>query len=416
MPRQSRVLPRYLAPRLRGALADTPAVLIHGPRQSGKTTLARMVGEPRGYRYVSFDDDDTRRAAEHDPIGFVADLPAKVILDEVQRVPLLFTSLKVAIDSKRTAGRFILTGSANVLLVPKLADSLAGRMGILRLHPFAQCEREQVRPHFLDTLFRAGFRTSVTEHLGRHLAERIVAGGYPAALARRTAAHREAWYRDYVETQIQRDVRDVTRIHALDALPKLLAAAAAGTARLVNIVDLASPFDLTRQTIKDYVTALECVFLLERLPAWHTNRMSRLVKRSKLHMGDTGVACALLGMNANALLADRNTLGPMVETFVLQELRRQASWRPERLNFFHFRDRDDFEVDIVIERGHGAVAGVEVKAGASVTESDLRGLRKLRDTAGTRFAAGVILYDGAATIRFERNLFAVPLRKLWEDT
>jgi len=211
-------------------------------------------------------------------------------------------------------------------------------------------------------------------------------------------------------------VRDVTRIHALAALPKLLAAAAAGTARLVNIVDLASPFELTRQTIKDYVTALECVFLLERLPAWHTNRMSRLVKRSKLHMGDTGVACALLGMNGKALLADRNTLGPMLETFVLQELRRQASWRPERLNFFHFRDRDDFEVDIVIERGHGAVAGVEVKAGASVTESDLRGLRKLRDAAGTRFAAGVILYDGAATIRFERNLFAVPVRKLWETT
>jgi predicted AAA+ superfamily ATPase len=143
--------------------------------------------------------------------------------------------------------------------------------------------------------------------------------------------------------------------------------------------------------------------------------MSRLVKRPKLHMGDTGVACALLGMNAKALHADRSTLGPMLETFVLQELRRQASWRSERMDFFHFRDRDDFEVDIVIERGHGAVAGVEVKAGASVTESDLRGLRKLRDAAGTRFAAGVILYDGAATIRFERNLFAVPVRELWEE-
>lgn len=205
--------------------------------------------------------------------------------------------------------------------------------------------------------------------------------------------------------------------------------AATGTSRSTmttrGVLPRATPSDsspisprksFSRQTINDYVTALECVFLLERLPAWHTNRMSRLVKRSKLHMGDTGVACALLGVNAKTLLADRNTLGPMLETFVLQELRRQASWRPERLNFFHFRDRDDFEVDIVIERGQGAVAGVEVKAGASVTESDLRGLRKLRDTAGTRFAAGVILYDGAATIRFERNLFAVPVRMLWETT
>ena len=291
MSRPPAALSRYLAPRLHEALADTPAVLIHGPRQCGKTTLARMVGESRGYGYYSFDDEATLRFAERDPIGFVADLPPRAILDEVQRVPWLFTSLKVAIDRKRTAGRFILTGSANVLLVPKLADSLAGRMGILRLHPFAQCEREQVRPRFLDTLFRAGFRSSMTERLGPHLADRIVTGGYPAAIARRTVARRQAWYRDYIETQIQRDVQDLTRIRALDALPKLLTAAAAGTARLLNVETLAAPFELTRQTIHNYVTALERVFLLERVPAWHTNRMSRLVKRHKLHIGDTGIAC-----------------------------------------------------------------------------------------------------------------------------
>ena len=162
------------------------------------------------------------------------------------------------------------------------------------------------------------------------------------------------------------------------------------------------------------MSLLERVFLLERLPAWHTNRLSRLVKRPKLHMGDTGIACALLGLDAAALTNDRPLLGAMVETFVLQELRRQASWRPLPIEFFHFRDRDDFEVDIVMEQGHAAIAGIEVKATASVGESDLRGLRKLRAAAGPRFAAGAVLYDGGAVIRFEDNLFAVPVRRLWE--
>ena len=414
MPRTTRTYPRNLAPRLREALRDTPAVLIHGPRQSGKTTLARTVGEPRGYRYFSFDDEAVLAAARNDPVGFVSSLPAKAILDEVQRASEIFTSLKAAIDQRRTAGRFILTGSANVLLVPRLADSLAGRMGLLRLHPLAQCEIEPARPRFINALLAGRFRTGIVERLGLGLAERIVAGGYPAALARRSAARRGAWYRDYVETQIQRDVRDLARIHSFDSLPKLLAIAAAHTATLINVVDLATPFQQTRQTIHDYITLLEHVFLLERLPAWHTNRLSRMVKRAKLHMGDTGVACALLGVGAAALDKDRTTLGPMLETFVLQELRRQASWRPTPINFFHFRDRDDFEVDIVLEQGQSAVAGVEVKAAATVTEGDLRGLRKLRDTAGNRFTSGVVLYDGSATIAFGEGLYAVPLRALWE--
>ncbi len=416
MPRKTRPFPRYLAARLREALADTPAVLIHGPRQSGKTTLARTVGEPRGYRYVSFDDEAVRDAARRDPVGFVEGLPRRTILDEVQRVPELFTSLKAAIDERRTAGRFILTGSANVLLVPRLADSLAGRIGILRLHPLAQCELQGKRLRFIETLFRGGFRTRLTDRLGTELAGRIVGGGYPAALARRTPARRRAWYRDLVETQIQRDVRDVARIHSLDALPRLLALAASHTAQLLNVSDLAAPFQMTRQTIHDYVTVLERVFLLDRLPPWHSNRLSRLVKAAKLHMSDTGLACALLGIDAVALSRERDRLGPLLETFVLQELRRQASWHPDPIDVFHYRDRDGFEVDVVLEGGSTAVAGVEVKAAASVNDADFRGLRKLREAAGRRFAAGVVLYDGTAATRFGDNLFAVPLRSLWEDS
>jgi uncharacterized protein len=257
--------PRFAEPRLTEALADSPIVLIHGPRQCGKTTLAQIIGKRKGYAYVSFDDAVLCTAARADPVGFAGDLPERVILDEVQRVPALFSALKVAVDRKRSAGRFILTGSANVLLVPKLADSLAGRMEIIRLHPLAQCELNRRTTSFLDSLFAGNFKTRQTDRLASQLAEKIVAGGYPAALARPTERRRATWYRDYLDALVQRDVRDLARISSLDILPRLLTLAASQTARLLNVADLSSPFQVSRPTIRDYVTLLERVFLVDSL-------------------------------------------------------------------------------------------------------------------------------------------------------
>ena len=441
---EPRLYPRYAERPLAEALEDSPVVLIHGPRQSGKTTLAQIVcapdelawrgeilqwrGQPltvvtsknRGYEYLSFDDEVVRGGAEADPMGFVADLPERVILDEVQRVPALFSALKMEVDRRRVPGRFVLAGSTNVLLVPNLSDSLAGRMQIVRLHPLAQCELAATRPlmagppdGFLGAVFGGGFRMGRTERLGEQLAERIVAGGYPAALARPPGRRRASWYRDYVDALVQRDVRDLSRIRALDLLPRLLELASGQSARLLNVSELASPFQVSRPTIDDYVALLERIFLLERLLPWHSNRSSRLVKTPKLHMGDTGLACALLGVDATTLGNDRELLGQLAETFVYQELRRQASWLEAPSRFFHYRDKDKVEVDIVIERGN-AIAGAEVKAGATVKESDFRGLRKLAKAAGSRFAGGAVLYDGETCVSFGQGLYAVPLRLLWE--
>lgn len=406
--------PRFAESCLTEALADTPVVLIHGPRQCGKTTLAQRVGKARGYSYFSFDDAVALAAAQADPAGFVDDLPERAILDEVQRAPQLFTAIKASVDRRRTPGRFILTGSANVLFLPKLADSLAGRMEIVRLHPLAQSELAGRPGIFLGGLFSARFKTETYDRLGTDLVQRVVGGGYPAALARPTARRRTAWYRDYIETIVQRDVRDLARIGSLDVLPRLLALAAGQTARLLNVSDLASPFQLSRPTIRDYVTLMERVFLLESLPPWHSNRLSRLIKTPKLHLGDTGVACALLGLDAEALVRDRATFGQLLETFVYQELRRQASWHDTSVAFYHFRNKDGAEVDIVLERGARELAGVEVKAGTTVTAADFRGLRKLKEAAGDRFRAGVVLYDGAASVGFGDGFYAVPIRLLWD--
>ncbi|MBU1509895.1 ATP-binding protein, partial [Myxococcota bacterium] len=394
------LIPRLILPRMQEALSDSPVVLLHGPRQCGKTTLTRHVGELHDYRYLSFDDDVQRRAAQFDPVGFVAELPDRVILDEIQRVPELFTSIKAAVDARRQPGRFILTGSANVLLIPRLADSLAGRMELLRLHPLAQAELAGGSTDFLTTLFQGRFRTGPAgARMGRLLAERMAAGGFPAALTRSSARRQAAWYRDYAETLVQRDIRELARISALDAIPRLLTLAAGQTARLLNVSELAGPFAVSRTTIREYVTLLSRIFLLEELPPWHSNRLSRLVKTPKLHLGDTGLACALLGVDADALWQDRSLFGQLLETFVHQELRRQASWSDTGVTFFHYRDKDQVEVDLVLEAGP-RLAGVEVKAAATVTPSDFRGLRRLQEAEPGRFVGGIVLYDGAAVVPF----------------
>ncbi len=400
---------RMLAPRLLVALTDTPVVLIHGPRQCGKTTLARMVGEESGYSYITFDDENLLIAAREDPVAFVAELPARVILDEVQRVPELFLSLKAAVDADRQPGRFILTGSANVLLLPRLADSLAGRMEILRLHPFAQCEVQGRHPAFLAQLFAGRLEAPASaRRMGAELAEVIVAGGYPAALARSTPRRRSAWYRDYIESLILRDVRELTQIRSMEALPRLLQALAAQSSNLLNVSALAAPFQLSRPTIREYMTLLARIFLVDELAPWHSNQLKRLVKTPKVHLGDTGLACNLLGVGAEQLWQNRPLFGAMLESFLFQEIRRHASWHEEPVSYYHFRDKDGVEVDLVLESA-GQVAGVEVKAASTIRTTDFKGLRKLRDTLGETFTAGVLLYDGDTLLPFGDRLWALPI-------
>lgn len=402
---------RLAEPTLITALADTPVVLIHGPRQCGKTTIALQVGKRRRYRYYTFDDAATLAAARSDITGFVSRLEKHAILDEVQHVPQLFAALKPVVDANRNAVRFILTGSSNVLLVPRLSDSLAGRMEILRLYPLSQIELERARPTFLGTLFSNAHSFAHNGRLGKELAERIVRGGYPVVQGR-TPRRRDDWYANYIETLVQRDVRDLAHIGSLDALPKLLTLAASQTARLANISEMASQFELSRPTIRSYLTLIERLFLIEFLPPWFSNRVKRLIKSPKLHFGDTGLACSLLRCSAAELDDQRDLLGQLLETFVFGEIEKQASAHSERISLHHMRDKDGYEVDIVLQRGTH-YAGIEVKAASSVREGDFRGLKRLRELLGPRFHSGIVLYDGENVLPFGEGLLAVPLSSLW---
>lgn len=244
--------------------------------------------------------------------------------------------------------------------------------------------------------------------------ERIVAGGYPAALKRPAGRRRATWYLDFIENWIQRDVRDLAKIRSLETMPRLIAAVATHTATPFNLASLAAPFQVSKSTIGEYFTLLERLFLVERVSPWHSNLLNRIVKSPKMHMGDTGLACALIGVDASGIAAGRTLLGRLLETFVCQELRRQASCLEGPYSFFHYRDRDGVEVDLVIEQGTRLVAGVEVKAAATVYPAEFRGLRKLKAAAGDRFACGVVLYDGEISAGFGDSMYAVPIRALWE--
>ena len=404
--------PRLLQPRLEEALDDTPVVLIHGPRQCGKTTLAQKVGAQRGYRYLTFDDVNLVAAAQADPVGFVERLDERVILDEIQHVPGLFRSIKQSVDNHRQPGRFLLTGSVNVLLLPKLADSLAGRMEILNLRPLARCEIERNGVGLLSHILRDDFSFHCPERLKDQLAARIVTGGYPEPLKRLSEHRKKQWYQNYITTLVQRDIRELARISNLDSIPKILQLAASQSAQLLNMSAIAAPFQMTRQTTSAYFTLLKNIFLVDVVPAWHNNRGKRLIKTPKVHITDTGLATTLLGLNADRLNADRKLLGQLLESFVYNELRRQASWHESGLAFYHFRDKDQYEVDIVIEQNDGTIVAIEVKAAGTVTLKDFRGLKKLQSMVGIAWGTGIIFYDGDMILPFGEKMYAIPINAL----
>jgi predicted AAA+ superfamily ATPase len=408
-------LPRPLRTTVETALTDTPVVCVLGPRQAGKTTLVRQF-EP-AYTYTSLDDPATLAFAESDPAGFIAALPDPVILDEVQRAPELLRVIKLSVDDDRRPGRFLLTGSANLLLLPRLGDSLAGRMEVVELQPLSAAEQMSQPGRFLDHLLSGRLHAAIEPTRladPAPLAERVVAGGYPEAVQRAPSRAR-TWHRQYLRRLIERDIQDIARVREPHELSRLLQLLALRSAQLVNIASLAKELGLRRETVEHYLAVCERLFLLRRLQPWHRNQAKRLVKTPKLHFVDSGLCATLAGLEAGDAVSRRDRFGALLETFVVQQLITQAGWTAPELEFWHYRDKDQVEVDLVITRGQ-EVWGVEVKAAATATPADGHGLRRLAAQAGKDFRGGVLLYAGANTLPLETgHCLAVPLVRLWDQ-
>lgn len=410
------MISRNLAPALQEALSDRPVVLLNGARQAGKSTLVQSVADGERAQYLTLDDATVLAAASRDPGGFIAGLGGPVILDEVQRAPGLFPAIKLAVDRGRQPGRFLLTGSADVFLLPTVSESLAGRMEILTLWPLSQGELEGVREGFVDALFAPELPSHTVPSLSRaDLFRKVTLGGFPElASGKMSAARRRAWHRSYVTTILQRDIRDLTNIDDLSALPRLLSLLAARATTLLNYSELSRSAGIPATTLKRYFLLLEATFLVQTLPAWSANLSKRLVKSPKILLADTGLIAALLGIEAERLEEEPRLAGPLLESFVLTEIRKQISWSRTQPQMFHYRTQTGQEIDLLLEDERGRVAGIEVKAAATVQEKDIRVLLELAVALGRKFTRGVILYTGDRVVPFTERIFAVPVQALWK--
>lgn len=404
--------PRMIESHVTESLTDTPVVLIAGPRQAGKTTLARQVANNQGMHYLTLDDEVVLLAAKEDPVGMIRNLD-RAIIDEIQRAPQLLLAIKKSIDEDRRPGRFLLTGSANLMALPTVADSLAGRMETLTLLPLSQGELYGAANNWLDSVFAGRIPEISTPLIGKSLYEAVLRGGYPEAVSRKTPKRRITWARQYIDALIQRDVRDVAGLEKLDHLPRFLRALAHTSGQLCNYSQLGGQVGLDHKTVARYMGVFEQMYLLKRVEVWGRNRLSRIVKTPKLQFIDSGLLATLADVSSIDTSPDLGRFGHILESFVYGELRKINTAADKNYALLYYRDHDQYEVDLIAEDSSGRMVGIEVKAAATVKSSDLRGLKRLSTLAGDQFVLGVILYDGLETLPIGDRLWAVPISTLW---
>ncbi len=417
-----RYVERHLGPRVREALDTFRAVVLHGARQSGKTTLAKQVAAERGGTYTTLDDEQTRLAALEDPFTFLCEQPHPMVIDEIQLGgDRVVRAVKMAVDDDPATGRFLLTGSTDFLSVPTISESLAGRAAILRLWPMSAAEMNDTAGCGLADWFKGRVPVGDASQLTRSdYLEMVCAGGYPEAAELNPSARR-MWFESYAETVMSRDVAALADVRRADALRAVLQLAAARTSGELNVADWCRRLGIDRGTLEAYLGWLRMVFLMHELPAWTRNLTARVVKRPKLHLADTGLAAALINVDPDALRpATAVATGPLLETFAANEAARQLSSSGEPLHLHHYRDSAGHEVDLVIERADGAVVAVEVKGTASPGTDHLKHLAWMRDHLDTvspdTFRAGVLLHTGPRSLKVGDRLYSAPIDTLWHPT
>ncbi|GIF21477.1 putative AAA+ superfamily ATPase [Actinoplanes tereljensis] len=412
----SQLLPRRAAAQVSDALADTRVVLITGARQTGKSTLVRVVAGDRLAERRDLDRAQDRAAAIADPVGFV-DSPELLAIDEIQRVPELLLAIKASVDEDPRPGRYLLTGSSRLFGLIAAPDALPGRMETVELWPFSQGELDGEPDGFVDAIFALGPELRHSSTVTRaDYAARIIRGGLPEATSREDDRRRQRFLDAYVQALIDRDVRQLSDIQHKGELRRLVRLLAARSATIVAPNALESALGLSRPTIVRYLQALEEIFLIKRIPGWSRNLGTRATAAPKLIFVDSGIAANELSVEARALLRPGAPFGPLLESFVLSELARQLTWSEQLVELSHYRDHSKAEVDAVLENRSGQVVGIEVKAASTVGLDDFRGLRRLADRLGDDFIAGIVLYTGTSTLPFGDKLRAMPVSALWQTS
>lgn len=382
----------------------------------GKSTLVEELLK-KDYKadYLSFDDHAALFASSHDPFGFLDKYEKALAIDEVQRNPEIFIAIKRIVDARKKRGQFLLTGSANVLTIPKVSESLAGRMILHTLWPLSQGELNNKKEKFIDWAFNGKKIPQIKKTLKQaDLIKIITRGGYPRAVTAKNENDRKEWMRSYIDTILQRDIRNLANIEGLRELPHILSILAERIGNLINLADISRMTKLNQVTLKRYYALLQMVFLIVELPAWFVNRDKRLSKTPKVYLNDSGLACYFKQVTAEILRDDRNHLGPLLENFVVMELKKQITWQSFAPNIYHFRTQAGSEVDVVLEGANKKIVGIEVKSSTKIDQSDLSGLLKLKEIAGNKFTKGIVLYSGDRAFSLGDQFFALPINSLWE--
>ncbi|NLH99742.1 MAG: ATP-binding protein [Chthonomonadales bacterium] len=407
---------RLLASRIREALDDTPVVMLIGARQTGKTTLVRDMG-----LYRNLDDPLTLASASSDPVGFLASLVhlnrAPIVLDEVQHVPELFPAIKMIVDADRTPGRFVLTGSAQVLLLPGVSESLAGRMEVLRLWPLSQAEIAGSGVNLVDALGGDSFEPLPPGPEARvgfeDILLRALIGGYPDPVARTSSRRRGAWFDAYVTTMLQRDIQALASIGSISAMAQLLAMLASLTATAVNVASVSRDLGVPYTTLQRYLALLQMTMLVEAIPAWSSSAAHQSARAPKLVLTDSGLAARLARIGISGSARDTVVAGRLIETFVITEILKLVGTSDTQPHVFHWRSHRRREVDVVLDYGD-RIVGIEIKSSGSARSDDLAGLQCLRELVTPRPFRGIVAYAGDRAAAFGPDLWAVPIASLWE--
>jgi predicted AAA+ superfamily ATPase len=407
------LIERHVRPLIVEALGYSRVVLVLGARQVGKSTLTRqIVTSEHPATIVDLDDQAVRGAASEDPTGFIAGLRGPALIDEAQRIPDLLYAIKQAVDEDPSPGRFLLTGSANILTAPRIHESLAGRTRRIELWPLSQSEIRTRTTNFADRLFAGDPPQVRGAPVGREaFVEVVTRGGYPAVRTL-TERQRRHWYRDYVHAIVERDLRDIAQANKLAEIPKLIRLLAARSSGLLDYRKLASDLQISDKTVRAYIELLRTIYLVHIVPAWRPGLRSRELHKPKLYLTDTGLLAQQLAVDATRLARDDQLTGNALETFCAGEILRHSSWATTDITQRHYRVKDD-EIDVLLESPAADLVAIEVKARASIHDGDTRAMRKLRNAYPDRFKAGVVLFTGAQTIPLGDRLWAVPISGLW---